>query len=204
MRRSNRTKSLLGVLLVAMDVLMLGMAFIMGYAGRLYLPFLAQPESLPPLVAYVPTLILHILMGMGLFYFSRLYHQRRVFSRFDHARDIFGSVTVSSVMAWSLQELLFRGTILEVDYPRGMFVYAWFFSAVMVLMGREAHRILKWSVRRRGVARDNLLIVGTGRVAREITHKIQNSPHLGYNIVGVVNDHVKPKGHMLGIPVIGL
>ncbi len=203
-RRSNRTKSALSVLLVALDVLMLSMAFVLGYAGRLYLPFLAQPESLPSLLAYLPTMALHLTMSIGMLFFSRLYHQQRVFSRFDHARDIIGALTISSMMAWALQELIFRGTLFEVDYPRGMFVYVWFFSSVMIIMGREAHRILKWSVRRRGIARDNLLIVGTGRVAREITHKIQQSPFLGYNVVGVVNDVVKPKGNMLGIPIIGL
>lgn len=203
-RQSTRTKLLLGVLLVAMDVLMLAMAFVLGYAGRLYLPFLAPPENLPPLSDYLPTLVLHVGIGLMMLFFSRMYHQQRVFSRFDHARDIIGSLTISSMMAWALQELMFTRTIFEVDYARGMFAYVWVFSFAMVITGREAHRILKWSVRRRGVARDNLLIVGTGRVAREITQKIQNSPHLGYNIIGVVNNVVKPKGHMLGIPIIGL
>jgi exopolysaccharide biosynthesis polyprenyl glycosylphosphotransferase len=149
-------------------------------------------------------MILHVVMIVSMFFFSRLYHQRRVASRLDLARQILGSLTIGAMLAWSLQELLFRNTIFEVEYPRGMLVYAWTFSFVMVVMGREAHRIIKWSVRRMGVARDNLLIIGTSRIAREITRKIQNSPELGYNIIGVVSSDIKPKGQVMGIPVVGL
>lgn len=202
--RAQRTRRVLGILLIAMDLLMLSLAFLMGYAARIYLPFLARPDSLPPLVDYLPTLFLHVTTNLSIFYFSRMYHQRRVFSRFDQARDILGAVTIGSMMASALQELVFKNTLLEVDYPRGMFFYAWGFSVVMVILGREAHRILQWSVRRRGIARDNLLIVGTGRIARDIAQKVRDNDTLGYNIVGVVNDKVKPKGHVLGIPIIGL
>ncbi|MEQ8672284.1 MAG: undecaprenyl-phosphate glucose phosphotransferase [Aggregatilineales bacterium] len=202
--RASRTRRALSILLICMDLLMLSLAFLMGYAGRIYIPLLARPDSLPPLINYMPTLFLHVATNLSIFYFYRMYHQRRVFSRFDQARDILGAVTIGSMMASALQELVFKGTLLEVDYPRGMFFYAWGFSIFMVILGREAHRILQWSVRRRGIARDNLLIIGTGRIARDIAQKVRDNDTLGYNIVGVVNDKVKPKGHVLGIPIIGL
>jgi FlaA1/EpsC-like NDP-sugar epimerase len=91
-----------------------------------------------------------------------------------------------------------------VEYPRGIFFYSWILSVFLVLFGREAHRILQASVRRRGIVRDNLLIVGTERIARDITERIQNNPDLGYRIVGVISDKVKPKGQVLGIPILGL
>lgn len=201
---ARRTKIFLNTLLFFMDVLMLSLAFVLGYAARIYLPLLPRPDAQPPLVNYLPTMFLHVTIIISLFYFSQLYHQRRVFSRFDQARNIVVGVTIGAILASATQELIFKNTILEVDYPRGMFFYAWAFSFVMVGMGREAHRILTWSARRRGVTRDNLLIVGAGRVARDITQRIQRHPELGYNIVGVVTKDIKPKGQMLGIPIIGL
>jgi len=183
---------------------MLSMAFVLGYIARMTLPFLAIPDQQPPFLAYVPTLILHVGIIVVMFYFSRLYHLRRVYSRIDTARSILGTVTIGAMFAFASQELFFKDTVLEVDYPRGMLLYAWVFSFVLVVMGREAHRILQWSVRRRGVVRDNLVIVGTGRVARDIAQKILQHPELGYNIVGVVDAQIKPKGHMMGIPMLGL
>ena len=202
--RARRTKAILGALRFLLDVLMLTLAFVMGYGARLYLPFLEQVDRLAPIVDYLPMLITNVFIIIAMFYFSRLYHQHRIFSRFDQARNIFGAVTIGAMVANGTQELFFKNTVFEVDYLRGMFFYVWGFSVLMVILGREAHRIIQWSARRRGIARDNLLIVGTGRIARDITNRINDNSILGYNIIGVVNGQIKPKGKMLDIPIVGL
>ncbi|MFW5709456.1 MAG: sugar transferase, partial [Chloroflexota bacterium] len=201
--RSNRIKGALSIVLYLLDVLMLVSAFILGYVSRIYFPLFggSVEASLPE---YMPIMILQIVMVVMVFYFSRLYHQRRASSRIDYARNVLGSVTIGLVLASGMQQILFKNTAFDVDYLRGMFFYTWVYSVVLVVLGREAHNILTASVRRRGVVRDNLLIVGTGRIARDIAMRVQNNPELGYHIVGVVNGQVKPKGHMAGIPVIGL
>lgn len=182
---------------------MLCTAFILGYVARFYVPFFGATPT-QPFVDYVPMMLLQAVTLLIVFYFSRLYHQRRALSRFDNARDIFGAVTVSLVLASGMQELLFKNTPFDVDYLRGMFLYSWFFSVVLLVIGREVHRILTASMRRRGIARDNLLIVGTGRVARDMADRINGNPDLGYQIVGVVSRDVKPKGRLGDIPIIGL
>jgi exopolysaccharide biosynthesis polyprenyl glycosylphosphotransferase len=195
---------LLRILLVSTDVLMLVAAFVLGYATRVYVPVLSIPASPPPLSNYLGTMILHAGMVTLVMYFSRLYHQRRVISRIDQGRRILGAVTIGSMLAYGLQELIFKDTLFEVDYSRRIFFYTTVLSVFLVIMGREAHRIIDWSVKRRGIARDNLLIVGTGRIARDIAQRIQRNPHFGYNIVGVVDAIVKPKGHMMGLPFLGV
>jgi cellulose synthase/poly-beta-1,6-N-acetylglucosamine synthase-like glycosyltransferase len=106
--RSNRTKSLLRILLVSMDVLMLVAAFVLGYATRVYVPVLSIPASPPPLSNYLGTMILHAGMVALVMYFSRMYHQRRVISRIDQGRRILGAVTIGSMLAYGLQELIFK------------------------------------------------------------------------------------------------
>lgn len=202
--RSNRIKVLLNLLMYALDVLMLVAAFIMGYVARIYLPIFEIQGTPPRFMSYIPTMILQVITVIVVFYFSRLYHQRRAISRIDYARTIMGSVTIGLVLANGMQELIFKNTAFDVDYLRGMFFYTWVLSVILVVFGREFHRIIQASMRRRGVARDNLLIVGSGRVARDIAGRIQGNPDLGYHIVGVVTSDIKPKGHMLGIPVLGL
>jgi exopolysaccharide biosynthesis polyprenyl glycosylphosphotransferase len=193
-------------LLVVLDIGLLVSAFVMGYYARLLLPFFAIPDALyPSLLRYIPTMGLHVLIIFGMFYFSRLYHLPRAVSRFDQARRIVGVVTVGSLFTLGLQELIFKATLFEVDYPRGMFFYVWIFSALFVIVGREAHRGLQSWLRAQGIERDNLVIVGNGKVAREITGRILNQPELGYHITGVVvNGKTRTRGNVHGVPIIGI
>lgn len=201
--RSRRVRQMLAMLLLILDVAMLALAFVLGYLARGVLPFFSVPDVQPPLVMYLPTMILHIVTIVILFYASRLYHQRRVFSRFDQARSIMAVVTFGALLANGVQELAFRNTILEVNFPRSTFFYVWLFSLILVPLGREFHRWLTTTLRRRGLAADNLLVVGTGKIAVDIVKQVQRHRELGYNIVGVVNDPNSHQGKMMGVPVIG-
>ena len=185
---------------------MLVVAFTLAYYARLVLPFFSNPplSDVPGLERYLPIMVMHVGVIILGFYFSRLYHLRRTFSRIDLFRQIIGAVTIGGVLVFGMQDLVLRGTLLEVDYPRSLFVYAWIFSVLFVFSARELHRLIQWRLRGQGIARDNLLIVGTGRIARDLMQKIQSKPELGYNIVGVVNSQVKPKNKVMGIPLLGL
>ncbi len=202
-RQGRRTKTLLNALLLLVDVLALFLAFVAAYVSRAVLPLFSIPDAQPPLLSYIPTIVLHTGTILILFYFNRLYHQRRIFSRFDQARSIVALVTLGALLANGVQELAFRNTILEISYPRSMFFYAWVYSVLFVLIGREFHRMITLRLRRRGIATDNLLVVGTGKIALDVVKLVQKSPDLGYNIVGVVNDPNSHQGKMLGVPVVG-
>jgi exopolysaccharide biosynthesis polyprenyl glycosylphosphotransferase len=99
-----------------------------------------------------------------------------------------------------LQDFIFKGSVLQLDYPRALFFYVIVFSVVLTVFAREMYsRLRKW-LREKGIDRDNMLIVGTSNIAREIAKKIRAHPELGYHIVGVVNGK---KGKILGIPIVG-
>lgn len=199
-RRNDVAARLLGVLLVVTDVAALVAAFALGYAVR---AIQIAPLTQPPFVQYLMTMILHVIIIITIFYLSQMYHQRRALSRIDHGRNIIGAITVGALMVNGIQELIFKGTVFEVDYPRSMFFYVWGFSVILVIGGREFNRMLRQFLRKLGMERANLVIVGMGKIARDITRKIQNSPELGYQIVGVVNVRPHQKNNMLGVPVLG-
>lgn len=199
--RSSRLKAILEIAQFGVDIVSLGMAFFLAYIARYYLSAVAD---IAPFHEFLPLMSVQIILVIMVFYFARLYHQRRVTSRIDGVRNILGAVTIGMVLASGTQELFFKNTALEVDYSRTMFFYNWVLSVIFVVMGREAHRILQVSFRRRGIVRDNLLLIGTGRIIRDITERIKHNPMLGYQIVGVVTDVFKPKGKISDIPVLGL
>jgi exopolysaccharide biosynthesis polyprenyl glycosylphosphotransferase len=204
-RRSNRLRKLFEILVVISDAIMLIAAFALAYVVRIAV-LQAQGVTTvgPAFDRYIPTVILQVALVMLTLYLARMYHQRRSASRIDLLRSIAGVVTVGVTLVYSLQDLLFKQTAFEVDYPRALFFYVVIFSIVLIFIGRETLRTLLSQLRRRGLARDNLLIVGTGRIARDLTQNILSKAQLGYNIVGVVNSQLRPKGKMLGVPFLGL
>jgi len=202
-QRRNRSQAALTILLLLLDLLMLTAAFALAFEARTALELFALPVNPPGLDKYLPTLALHALTVVIIFYIVRLYHLPRAINRLDQAQKIVSAVTVGTVLAFGMQALIFKGTPLEVDYPRSLFVYVWVFSALLVGVGREFYRRLRIWLRRRGLDRENLLVIGTGKIARDITHRIKARPELGYRIVGVVSGHARTKGTLSGVPIIG-
>lgn len=201
--RNARLRLFMEFLLVLSDIGTLSIAFVLGYFARDLLPLGAVPDTQPPLVQYIPTIFLHVGIILAMFFFNQLYHQRRSFSRFDLIRNIAGVVSLGTVIGYGLQELLFRNSGLYVSYPRSMFVYVWLFSVIFAVTGRELHRLIMVRLRKLGIGTDNLLLVGTGSIARDIIGKIKDSPELGYKIVGIVTTPEDHQGKMLGFPVLG-
>lgn len=204
-RGNNWISRFLGGLLFFTDATMLTLAFVLGYLAR-FLPLLdIEQIAAITLYHYLPTMVLHVVTILGIFYMSRLYHQRRVVSRIDQGREIVAAVTIGAVLASGAQTLIFNNTEFDVDYPRTMFFYVWVFSVVFAVLGREVHQWLVRSLRERGIEQKNLLIVGMGNIARDIIKKIQAKPQLGYNVVGVVNAAKHPpNGGILDAPMVGM
>ncbi len=192
---------LLSLLLVALDIVMLSLAFILSYEARNALTLFARPFNPPTLLTYTPTMALHVGTVFVIFYASRLYHQPRALSQIDQMRRIVGAVTMGAVLAFGVQGLIFKGTEFDVDYPRSMFFYAWIFSVVLVGVGRAFFRMGLYYLRKKGIDSENLLVIGTGKIARDITRRIKAQDDLGYRIVGMVSNRMK--GSVLGVPIIG-
>ena len=199
---NDHLKALTTITLVLMDALMLVVAFAVSYEARDFLPFFARPQEQPDPSQYLPTIILHTATVIVMAYFSQLYHLKRAFSRIDQLRSVIGVVTLGALLASGMQEFLLQNTSLETAYPRSLLFYVWFFSVVFTVLGREVHRRLWTQLRKRGVVQDNLLIVGDGNFARDITSHIRSSPELGYAIVGIVTAQPQD-GDLLGYPYIG-
>jgi len=195
---------LLSLLIILTDTVALSLAFIGGYNARLTFPLFSIPTIQPPLERYVPTLLLHVATIIVIFYFTQMYHLRRAISRIDHARNIFGTITVGALLVMGMQELIFKNTLLDsVDYPRSMFFYVWIFSVVLVVLGRELNTALRRTLRRHNIEWANLLVVGMGAVAQEILRKVEGSPELGYHLVGVVNVRPQQSNTDFNVPILG-
>jgi len=180
---------------------------VLAYETRNVVELFAVPVNPPRLEQYIPTLLLHAGTTLVVFYASRLYHLSRSVSTLDQMRRILGATLLGSVLAYGLQGLLLPqlpgAAEYQVSYPRSLFIYVLLFSIVFVEVGRGLFRSLRGWLRRRGLDRENLLIIGTGRVARDITTRIRKSAGPGYRLIGVVTRDRRGRAKLGGAKVIG-
>ncbi len=189
------------MLLVGIDLSAALVAFVAAYFVREIFPLTPLPPDPPGLSFYLPTIVIHVFTILLAAYFSRLYHVPRAASRFDIGYRILGAVSLAVFLSVAFQTLIFKNSSLETDYPRTLLVYVWVFTVAVMLVGREIHSQIVYRLRRRGLARDDVLIVGDGEAARYIVQKIQWSPQLGYDLAGVVTEN--GRGSVLGLPALG-
>ena len=187
---------------IALDAIMIVTAFMIGFQLRQIVPFPAQLQNQPSFLVYLPMMIVQVLSVMAVFYVNKLDHMARATSRLDELSSIVGAVSIGTMISVAISALTFKNTIFELDFPRAMVLYAWLLSVVLIAVGRELHRRIWHRLRMRGVGRDRVLVVGSGETAHAIVQKIQWSPYLGYELVGVVNGH-DGDGELAGAPLLG-
>jgi len=192
----------LAVSLLAIDGLMIALAFFLAYWLRLWLSIPSPPVNIQPFHNYLGMMAIQVLTMLTVFFFSKLYHLKRGISRLDELSIIFAASSIGNIMSIAFTSLLFKNSPLELDYSRGMVVYAWLLTIVLVFLGRILHNALRSSLCSRGVAADRVLIVGTGEVGQIILHKIRHSPRLGYEVVGFI-DGAPAQKRVMDVPILG-
>jgi Undecaprenyl-phosphate glucose phosphotransferase len=197
-----QTQVLFVVTLVITDVVMAGQAYALAYWLRRLIPWPDAAQNMGSFRDYVGIVMMHVLSVLVVFVFSRLYRLTRGPSRVDEFYVIFAATTVATLMGLALASLLLKNSPLELDYSRGMVLYGWAATIVLVNVGRLVHTQVRTEVRRHGWGRDRVIIVGTGDVGRMILQKIQSNPGLGYEVVGFVAADGQD-GASLGAPVLG-
>jgi exopolysaccharide biosynthesis polyprenyl glycosylphosphotransferase len=204
--KGERAKALFAAMLVASDALMAMAGFVLAYYVRLEINWPNPAQNIAPLRSYAGMIAIQVASILIVFFFYRLYHQKRAVSRVDEFYTVFGAVSIGTMMSVAITALTLKNSVLELDFSRAMIVYAWLLTIPLVVIGRTIHNWLQGRARMSGWGRDRVIIVGTGDVAQMILQKIQWSPWLAYEVVGVVSKNGNG-GHVpesvLGIPVLG-
>jgi exopolysaccharide biosynthesis polyprenyl glycosylphosphotransferase len=183
----HRAKLLFTISLVVLDVSAIALAFYLAYRLRQWIKWPAPPLNIGPFNNYVGTMIVQVLAMITVFFFYRLYHRPRALSSIDEFYSLFGAVSVGTILAIALSSLTFKNTILELDYSRGMVLYAWLLTIVLDGIGRFAHGRVQQALQARGLGGARVLIVGSGEVGQMILQKILYLPGLGYEVRGFVD-----------------
>jgi exopolysaccharide biosynthesis polyprenyl glycosylphosphotransferase len=191
------------VTLALTDAIMASLALYLAYWMRRWIPWPEQAQNMGQFLDYSSLLVTHVLSIVVVFAFSGLYRVARKVSRIDEFYAVFKSTMVGTLMGVALSSLLFKNSSLEMDYSRGMVLYGWGLTIVLVTIGRMVNAYVRLQLRRRGWGCDRLLIVGTGEVGSMVYQKIQSNPGLGYKVTGFVTTNSSDGEVPVGAQILG-
>lgn len=202
MRSKTRLQTVFVLTLALTDAVMTSSAFLLAYWLRRLIPWPEEAQAMRPWADYAGIVLIHVSSIMVVFAFSHLYRLARMPSRIDEFYRTVASTTVATLVGVSLSSLLFKNSTLDIDYSRGMVLYAWVCTTTFVTIGRVVHAQIRAGLRQKGWGRDRVLIVGVSDVGQMIFHKIESNPGMGYEVVGFVEANGQ-KGTLPGLPILG-
>lgn len=187
-----------GLVTVIVDAIMIMVAFYAAYLLRLLLHFppASNMGNLAPFGSYASMMILQVITILTTFFLYRLYHQPRGFSRVDQFYNILAAVSIGTIVATGFTSFIYK----ELDYPRLMILYFVGFAVICIIIGRLATGA--WLATAWAQHPDRVLIIGAGDVGRMIAQRIRQSPSLGYEVVGFLDDTTGRRS-AAGLPVLG-
>jgi len=74
-------------------------------------------------------------------------------------------------------------------YSRLLLIYAFAFIVFLLSLIRVLRNIVLGMLRKRGIGVTRVLIVGAGDIGRKVLRNLLAQPHLGYHVVGFVDDN---------------
>ncbi len=203
MMTRQKLRNIYSITLFLLDILLMAVAFILAHRIRVAVEW---PEPLVysyPLSSYSGLMGLQITAVVTTLFFYKQYYIPRTVSRVDQFYYVVAAVSLGTLLAVAISTFVFKSNQVILDYPRAMLIYAWILGILLLTLGRIVHQIVRRKMRDHGWGTDRLIIVGTGDMAQAIIQRIQWSPYLGYDLVGVVNG-TDGLEEIQGIPVLGV
>jgi Undecaprenyl-phosphate glucose phosphotransferase len=197
-----RANTLFTLLLVIEDAAVVALAFWLAYWLRQGVA-IPPPINIAPFRDYMAMMAIQVVTMLTVYFFSRMYDLKRSMPPLDEFYRIFAATSIGTIVTIALTSFLFKNSKLELDFPRVMIVYAWLLTVLLVTVSRSLLMLVRNLLRKRGLWRDRLLIVGTGDVGRMILQKVRQMPQLGYQAVGFVDGEFPAGQEIMGVPVLG-
>jgi exopolysaccharide biosynthesis polyprenyl glycosylphosphotransferase len=158
---------------------------------------LPAPLGVPELSEYAEVLLVVGPLWWVLLGRYGLYEPKRLSSLLPEALDVLRVTALGVLMLVGISFF-----VRSYSYSRGVVVI---FSALAPLLLIGLRLVVRGglrALRRRGYNLRYALVVGAGRLAEELIGRIQDHPHAGVRVVGVVADGAVG-GSVRGVPVVG-
>lgn len=194
------TRIWFAISLMLTDMAMSALAFFVAYEIRLA----TRGPEIGPFRDYVLPALIQSGAILTVFFFYKFYHRRRAATLLDEAYRLVGAVSGATLITIAFISFVLRETL---QYQRSMIVLAWGAGIVLIILGRALHGRVQRILQSRGVGAERVLIVGTGEVGRMVLQKFQQTPGLGYHVIGFIEaaatDAQPVAAKVMNLPVLG-
>lgn len=182
-RRSRRRIWLARFAQVAVDGLLLALAFWLAYLLRYRIEFGGDVPAgfIQPFSAFVGRTVLFAAVTLLILAVRGLYRLPRWTSFLDETSLIFSGVTTGMAL------VILYSFLSRFSPSRLIFLYAWILAILLLATQRLIGRWIRawlWA-HERGV--DRVVVIGSGPAARRIMQYLHNHPQLGYRVLGYID-----------------
>lgn len=184
------------MLRMLIDGSLAALAFIIAYGLRFEFQLGGDvpAASYQPLSFFYSKIVLFALLAVAIFHLKGLYRMPRWSTLLDETW-IVASGTV----------LAMAGVILVAFFDRFnpsrlVFAGAVPIAIVLLLSARVIYRMIRERIWAKGIGVDRVVVVGGGRAARRIMQWLLSQPHLGYEVVGYVDDQADSEEMAVATP----
>lgn len=202
--KTQKLRTIYSGTLMLLDILLLAVSFVLAYQLRVSLNWPEPLVNEVPLRQYTSLLLIEVITVVVTLFFYRQYYIRRSTSRVDQIYYIVAAVFVGNLLSIAIYTFIFKNDPVVLDFPRAMIVYFGLFAIILLVIGRVFHQVVRsWLLKKRGIGKDRLLIVGSGDMAKIVLQRVLWSPNLGYELVGVCNENGRPFPEHPQVPNLG-
>ncbi len=167
------------------DLLSINLAFALAYWVRYELEWIkpVAEAHYVPYRFYFPFSIMLTFILMLTYFVQKLYDYERMKSLSDEITTIFTG-TATGILLLVAIFFFYR----PLFYSRLLLIYAFAFTVILLSLTRLIRNFILGYLRKRGIGVTRVLIVGAGDLGRKVMRNILAQPHLGYHVVGFVDD----------------
>jgi exopolysaccharide biosynthesis polyprenyl glycosylphosphotransferase len=180
-------RTLLGTLVVV-DLIATNLAFFLAYQLRYVYELGGEVpgESAVDFGAYIPVHAMFVALCLLGYQLRGIYSLPRGSSLTREVGAIIGSSAIAAMVVFALASM--------VRYPassRLTFIYAWILAVAIGIAGRATIRVARAQLHRAGLGVERVVVVGNNRQARMVMQMLAQQAHLGYRVLGFVDDAVR-------------
>jgi exopolysaccharide biosynthesis polyprenyl glycosylphosphotransferase len=200
-RKDSRTKLRAFIVLLAVcDFLMVGAAFLIAYNLRFILPTAEWFDPTGTDITFYSTIVYVLIpIWLILFYLFHLYDPAVLFGGHQEYTSAFNACTVGMMLVIVASYL--DPTLLVA---RGWLLISWVLTVALVFIERFSLRRVVYALRRRGHFLEMAYVVGANSEGIAIAEQLISSPVAGVNIIGFLDDNIRPGEEVLpGVLVHG-
>jgi Undecaprenyl-phosphate glucose phosphotransferase len=194
-------QQLFGGLLVACDLTVIGVSFVVAYLWRFYGPLLPVTKGVPPAESYLALLpVIFAIWGL-VFQANGLYDPMRFASRSLERQRV---LRASSLAMLIFTAVSFLGVEKAFSLSRLTLLLFFVLRTVAVVVERSLLREILRETRRRGYNVRHVLLVGDGELGQAIADRIVRHPEFGLKVRGFLTEDPSKIGESIGSnPICG-